>query len=262
MSKAIKSIGSALGFGGDDEVRRAGRDQIAASNSQIQYLQDAEQRSRADLAPFRQMGLDAMPGFQGLLSSQGQFDFLQSNPMFQAAIGNANNAINTNASATGKLNSGGTIDQLFQNYLATGDNFVNSQFNRLLSPVNIGQSAAAGSANMSNNFANQIGGAIGGQGDINAASRLGQQNARGAMGNNLLALGAMAFSDPKVKTNVVKVGRDEYGNIYEFDYIWGGRYRGRMADELREIRPDAVVELDGSLLVSDEFAPVKVKDAA
>ena len=52
-----------------------------------------------------------------------------------------------------------------------------------------------------------------------------------------------AFSDPRLKTDVVKVGVDEKTglNIYEFTYLQDNkRYRGVMADEVEEIMPDAV----------------------
>lgn len=51
------------------------------------------------------------------------------------------------------------------------------------------------------------------------------------------------FSDPRLKTNVVKIGVDEKTGltIYEFTYLKDNkRYRGVMADEVEEVMPEAV----------------------
>ena len=268
MSNIISSVGDALGFGGSSSVKDSGQAQVAGVRDQINFLKGVEQRSTERLAPFVQLGLDNIEGFGSLLTPEGQMSFLEGNPMFQAAVNNAAQNTKNLAAAGGRAGSGGVVGELFNNYLAQGESFINNQFNRMLAPVQIGQSSAAGSAANSMNIGSQIGNAYSNIGDINAASILGQQNASAALGNNLLGIGGGIasgiltgglFSDRKYKKNIVKVGEDDNGNLYEFDYIWGGpRMKGRMADELRKIRPDAVAELDGALLVSDEFAPVEV----
>lgn len=60
------------------------------------------------------------------------------------------------------------------------------------------------------------------------------------------AAGLKFFSDRRLKTNIVAVGRDERTGLtlYEFGYIGatdGRRYRGVMADEVERIDPQAVV---------------------
>jgi len=59
------------------------------------------------------------------------------------------------------------------------------------------------------------------------------------------------FSDVRLKTNIVKVGtRDDGLNVYEFNYVWGGPRRvGLMAQEVQNVYPDAVAEVDGYLTV-------------
>lgn len=50
-----------------------------------------------------------------------------------------------------------------------------------------------------------------------------------------------AFSDPRLKENVVKVGELEDGlGVYEYDYIWGESSKGVMADEVERLRPWAM----------------------
>jgi hypothetical protein len=61
--------------------------------------------------------------------------------------------------------------------------------------------------------------------------------------DSILAAGQVAasFSDRRLKTNIEKVGEFEDGlGVYDFDYVWGGRHRGVMADEVAELRPHAL----------------------
>lgn len=264
MSKVFESVGSALGFGGDKAVSNAGNAQIDATNQQIAYMQGAEQRAGERLAPYVQLGRNNIGAYQNLLTPQGQYDYAMNNPLLSAAMDSTSEQLKTQAAATGRLASGGLTNDLFKSNAMLLNQFGQQGLNNYRDAVTIGQSSAAGSAANTLNSGNAIGNAFGSIGDIQSATILGRQNAQAGLGNSLLQLGGSAisfFSDPKYKTNVVKVGEDEYGNIYEFDYIWGGRYRGRMADELREILPSEVMEVDGALLVSNEFAPVSVEAA-
>ena len=62
--------------------------------------------------------------------------------------------------------------------------------------------------------------------------------------NGLFSLGSaglMAFSDRRLKRNIVRVGTGIHGlGIYLWDYIWGEHSCGVMADEVEKIMPDAV----------------------
>ena len=65
-----------------------------------------------------------------------------------------------------------------------------------------------------------------------------------AMMGGLFNLGtsAIAFSDARLKTNVVRVGTHPLGvGIYEYD-IFDHRERGVMAQEVEAVRPEAVIE--------------------
>lgn len=64
---------------------------------------------------------------------------------------------------------------------------------------------------------------------------------------------ASLFSDVRLKQDIVKVGEHPSGvGVYDFAYIWAPeeRYRGVMAQELMEVRPDLVrVHPSGFLMV-------------
>lgn len=56
---------------------------------------------------------------------------------------------------------------------------------------------------------------------------------------------AAMMSDRRLKRNIVRVGTRSDGlGVYAFDYVWGGgTVIGVMADEVREVYPDAVIDL-------------------
>jgi len=66
------------------------------------------------------------------------------------------------------------------------------------------------------------------------AQNAGLYNLAGTIG------GAAMFSDPRLKSNVVRVGTHRLGiGVYEYD-IFGKRQRGVMADEVEAVMPEAV----------------------
>ena len=80
-----------------------------------------------------------------------------------------------------------------------------------------------------------------------------QQNAVNSANQGLYSLGgaaAMAFSDQRLKSNIVKVGEHPLGiGVYEYD-IEGRRERGVMAQEVLAVKPSAVHHRpDGYMMV-------------
>jgi len=70
-----------------------------------------------------------------------------------------------------------------------------------------------------------------------------QDGGKSGLGN-ALSLGAnmIALSDPKLKTNVVRIGETPEGiPTYEYEYLWSkDKHIGVMADEVAEIKPEAL----------------------
>lgn len=74
-------------------------------------------------------------------------------------------------------------------------------------------------------------------------SQVAQNN---AMTGGLFQLGAAAlpvmFSDRRLKTNIRRIGTHKLGiGIYSYDYIWGEPSFGAMADEVEQVKPEAVL---------------------
>jgi hypothetical protein len=72
-----------------------------------------------------------------------------------------------------------------------------------------------------------------------AASNMGGLfNLAGSLGS------AALLSDRRLKSNIVRIGTHPLGiGVYEYD-IFGTRQRGVMADEVEQVRPEAVITRD------------------
>lgn len=243
--------------------------QIDATDKQIQYLRGAEQRADSRLRPFTNFGKSGIKSLSDMMSPQGQFEYLQSNPMFQAAVDYSGDQMKAAGAAAGRFNSGGTVDQLFKNYLATGETFIGNQFNRLLTPVQIGQASAAGQAANIMNTGQSVAGAYGDQGNVLAASAInraninagqqqqqlnmlggalmggvsGYQNDGGWQGAGMGALKGMMWCDERLKENVERVGETYEGiPLYKFNYKGDDHvFFGPMAQEVEQVKPWAVM---------------------
>lgn len=92
-----------------------------------------------------------------------------------------------------------------------------------------------------------------GAGQASYNGQLNAYNANQASDSNfmnglfgLAGTAATFFSDRRLKTNIEKIGTYQNGlNKYSFDYIWGEKGVGAMADEVEKVMPEAVGERDG-----------------
>lgn len=130
--------------------------------------------------------------------NQQQFvDQSMANPFYQSMIGQGEEALLRNQAVTGGLRSGGTQQALAQNSQNVLQNLVGQQLG--------GISGLAGLGTNENAIAQQMGniGMTQAQG-ITGAAQAGQQG----IGNiiNLGATAATAFSDERLKDNVVEIG--------------------------------------------------------
>lgn len=64
------------------------------------------------------------------------------------------------------------------------------------------------------------------------------------------AYNPMAWSDRRLKRDVVRIGHRNGLPLYVWRYVWGALGMGHMADEVRQVRPDAVHEMNGYLAVN------------
>lgn len=91
-----------------------------------------------------------------------------------------------------------------------------------------------------------------GQADQNTYNQqVATQNANTAGLYSLAGAGVKAFSDVRLKSNIVKIGNHPIGiGIYEYD-IFGQREQGVIAQELMQVMPDAVHQHPSGYLMVD-----------
>lgn len=197
VSKVTDAIG--LTNYGDQKkaVDKTMNAQIGASNQQLEYQKEADVTQAQRLQPFVDVGLSSIDPYKAMMTPQGQMNYLTDNPMFDAAVNKQNEELKYASAAGGRANSGDIRNALFQNYLASGTEFVDRQINRLLSAIGIGQSSAARQAANSIGLANNMTDIVGNQGDIRASGIMAGQNINNAAtsgGTNLLMQGAMMYA--------------------------------------------------------------------
>lgn len=76
----------------------------------------------------------------------------------------------------------------------------------------------------------------------------------GSLGGAAILKYGLPFSDRRLKRNIERCGMRADGlAIYTFEYVWGEKSRGVMADEVEMIYPQAVGERDGFKTVNYEM---------
>ena len=198
-------VGSAVigGLG----AKSASRSQNKASKRSI-----AEQRrqfdiSRADRAPYRKVGSEALFSLADMMGVNTQnpyepgtpehtafqnrqkYDFQQT-PGYQFRLEQGTNALDASAAARGNLFSGRQLKALTEYGQNFGTNEYNNRFNRLASMAGMGQVSSGQSAGLGANYAQQMGGSIYDAGQARASGYMGQANAwQNALNQGLYAYG-------------------------------------------------------------------------
>lgn len=181
IDKAGQAGQSALDkISGKDAAEDAAAAQRAATNAAVGFQEAALKKTREDLQPFRDAGqgaisdlqaaINGMPTSSGLdtsainnfvndggranldadlqafMNPQAQADYLENDPLYAAIADDTNRRLNAQASAAGKLHSGGTAKALQDNMMLLGRERVNDRMNQLTTGFN------AGSTNRSNSL--------------------------------------------------------------------------------------------------------------
>jgi len=156
-----------------------GKDAARAAREAGDIQQEAAVGASALFDPFAPLGASGVEQAGFLTDPTAQFDFLQSNPLFQASLDNANQQTLQSAAARGRLSSGDTLQQLSQNTLLAASPLIQQQKQSIGDLLNIGTNVAGSQGNL------LTGGAAAQAGGI-----VGAANARAQGTQNLLNLGA------------------------------------------------------------------------
>lgn len=211
MGNFLEDIGGGIGdfignvFGSDasDAAIRAQRE---ATDRATQLQREMWEQQREDLAPFREMGLDAAER----MSAGSLYDpsMLERDPGYKFRMDEGLKALNAAASAGGRMGSSRTAKDLmrFGQGLASQeyDRAYNREFNRLGSLMNVGtganltgvQASGQHGANVSNLYTNL--------GNAQAANAISGANAdKQLFGQGIMA--AAMFSDKRLKEGVQRI---------------------------------------------------------
>lgn len=236
-------------------AKDAGKMQQESAMQASEMIGATGQQALQDIqgAPYQQI--------QSLIKPQNQMRFLEGNPMFQAALGSSNEQMKRMAAATGKVNTGGMVNSLFQNYLSQGNDFLNQQFNRAGMAQGLNQNLADTRMGIAGTQADLL---TGGTAAL-AAGKVGAANARTQGAQGLLSAGttgaALAFSDRRLKSSIKQHDKGINGlNRYKFKYHGSNdEMLGYMADEVLAIDPEHVFTHEtGYLMVSAKYKPERL----
>lgn len=88
----------------------------------------------------------------------------------------------------------------------------------------------------------------------------GTTSSSGSNNNGIFA--PISFSDRSLKENIIPLGKENGHNIYEFNYRGEDKkYIGVMADEVQEINPEAVTDINGHMAVNYDMIGVIFREA-
>lgn len=192
-------------------------------------------------AAMQGIGLDQQARAQGLAEQQAIYGQSadQRGRMMQEQAYMQDRPLNLiNALRSGNQVNAPQFQQFAQQANVAGPDLLNAQnmnYQNQLANYNAGQANQSGA--MSGLFG--IGGAaLGGLYGGPQGAMLGAQLGSGA---------GAAFSDIRLKTNIRRIGTHKLGvGVYEYDYLWGGgKQVGVMAQEVEQIKPEAVFEVGG-----------------
>jgi hypothetical protein len=228
-----------------------------AGDVQVQGAIEASQL----LDPFKQIGEQGLDQANFLTDPNAQFEFLQNNPLFKMALDNANQSTLGFAASKGRLTAGDTQTRLNNNTLLAAQPLIGDQKQSIGDLLNFGMSTATNQGNLRT-----------GQAAAQAGGIVGAANARGSRAQNLFDIGnqaAQAYmaSDPKLKENIKKIGNKNGFNT--FSWTWNkaanaiglfGKSFGVMADEVKQLMPEAVITENGYMKVNYNMIGVQHGD--
>lgn len=241
-------------------ARKGANAQVESADRAIGFQKESRDISRADLAPYADLGKKNVSGLDSLVNDpNAQLKYVQENPFFKAMQNEATQTLINNTSSTGKMKSGGTAEALQNSLMLLGNNLVQQQISNKQNLVSMGQNAAAGQGNINMNAGNSIADLYTQQGNARAAGLVGGANAIMEGRTTLMKAAAMgagvAACDIRFKTDIKQVGLLDNGlPVYTFRYKYDKSkvHMNVMAQDVEKIKPEAVIEIDGFKYVDME----------
>lgn len=166
-------------------AKEAAKVQEQLGREAMGIVQGAGEEAQQYLTPYSEFGQQNLAPLQQMLTPQGQADYLsQNNPLFQAALENANRQTTMNAAIRGRTGAGDTQLNYLKNWQATAMPLIQNQQSALFNAAGIGQTAGSQRAQLGLNTAESAGGLLTGIANAKSAGIVGAGNAwaKGAEG--------------------------------------------------------------------------------
>ena len=252
-----------FGSGGIGSIMsRISQSQEPARQAEFQ-TQQADVQSQID-ALTQELG--GIPEFTQKTAQQEQEEAFQSfneSPGQKFLRDRGERATVRNAGAIGGLGGGNVRKALTEFGIGTAQQDFQNRFSRLGQLAGQGQGAATSLGQFGSNAVGQQAGFRTAGSEARASGIFGSQQAKAQGVKDTMEFaaqlgGAISKCDKRLKTDITELYRDELGGMYNFRYHGKPTvYRGRMAQELIETRPDAVItdHPSGFLHVTEEFKP-------
>lgn len=275
---AAAVVGGALISSSAD--KSAAKTQADATRESIDEQRRQYDLTRSDYAPYREAGYKALGQYQTEIDKPITAADVMADPGYQFGLTQGQQALDRKTAAMGGRVSGAALKAAARygtDYASTGYNAAyqrgQDRLNRLASLANIGQTATGSSAAAGTSAANAISNLISSQGNASAAGQSAQGNIWGNAANQLGAIASnylrpstpdysaygyqngsdmntTIFSDRRLKTNIVQIGKTAKGNTwYRWDWKTGGSGEGVIAQEVAHIPGAVVQDHDGLLMV-------------
>ena len=170
----------------EDAVAEAARLQQEAGDKALEATIKAGEQARADLAPFRQAGVDSIPLLQQAIDDPS--GRVINNPFFQALAADQEQRTLNQRSSLGLAGSGGTNDAFARQQLLLGNQFAQQDIQNLTNVTKIGGNAAAQTGNAGQQTGSEVSNLLTQKGNVAAAGVVGEANVQSETTND--AVGA------------------------------------------------------------------------
>jgi hypothetical protein len=254
----------------EKRIRKGYEEQEEAAREARARQEALLQQSLGYLDPYQQAGAGALQRYQDIVLG-GQQDLFKTSPGYQFRVSEGQKALERSAAARGNVLSGAQLKALTRFGQQTASQEYQNYLNQLALMQQQGLGAAQTAVGATGGFGQQIGQSLAQKGAAEAGEQFAPALARQQLLQGGLqaagALGAGVFmSDKQVKENIEIVGKSESGiPIVEFNYIEGIgfnekiRYRGVIAQDVVNIKPEAVI-MDKTLgLLEVDYSKIDVK---
>lgn len=238
--------GKILGGDAADAAEDAAERQAVAGGQALALNKEQFDQTRTDLSPFRDFGSSAISDLSGAIEDPSQR--VLNNPFFTALANQQEQRTLASAAARGKVGSGGTNDDLQRNLLLLGNQFAQQDISNLQNQVNTGLNAATQTGAFGQQSSAAAGGILGNIANAQAAGAVGAANAQQQATSNILGIGALAFSDIRLKENIRFSHKENGIRMYNWDWkksaqsiVGNQKTTGPIAQELKKTHPDLVV---------------------